>query len=152
MDESILTSIKAMLGPDEDYDAFDTEIMIHINSALNILTQLGIGPDKGFRVRNANDTWDEFIPSDRDDFEMVKDYVYMKVKLIFDPPQSSAAIESLKELIREFEWRIRETAESYLVAMTKASEDVTLVDRTTNEVYELYADNGELFMGEKEAT
>ena len=114
--DSILNSIKGMLGPEEDYEGFDTDIIFHINSALGILTQLGVGPEKGFRVRNAEDTWSEFIPAGRDDLEMVKTYVYMKVKLIFDPPTHAAAIEALKEQIKEFEWRLNAASESKLTS------------------------------------
>lgn len=114
MDESILNSIKSMLGPDGDYDDFDGDIIIHINSALSVLTQLGVGPPKGFRVKDDTNTWGEFIPTDRDDLDSIKTYVYMKVKLIFDPPQSSAVIEAFKEQIKETEWRLNVAVESTL--------------------------------------
>lgn len=102
--ESILTSIKKLLGIDESYDNFDTDIIIHINAALATLSQLGVGPDSGFRIEDSDATWDDFIGDDpRLDF--VRDYVYCKVRLIFDPPTSSAAMEALKQAISEYEWR-----------------------------------------------
>lgn len=103
--DSILISIKKMLGVDEFCDHFDTEIIIHINSALMVLTQLGVGPSKGFLITDSSQKWNDFV-SDRTDIESIKTYVYMKVKLIFDPPQMSALIDSMNNTIREFEWRI----------------------------------------------
>lgn len=112
MNESILNSIKSMLGPAEDYDDFTTDILFHINTALSIITQMGVGPTNGFRVADASDTWNEFIPADRYDLETVKSYVYLRVKLIFDPPPNAAALESIKEMIKEFEWRLNVAVES----------------------------------------
>lgn len=111
--DSILTSIKKLLGITEDYDFFDSDIVIHINSAFSVLTRLGVGPEEGFRINDANTIWSDFL---HDDFrlELVKDYVYLKVKLIFDPPLNSAAIEAIKHQINELEWRINDTAESKL--------------------------------------
>lgn len=109
--ESILTSIKKLLGITEECESFDTDIIIHINSVFNVLTQLGVGPTKGFRIKDKTTTWDEFI-SDTEDLDDVKSYMYMKVKLIFDPPLSSVVTESMKRMIDEFEWRINVKAES----------------------------------------
>ena len=100
--ESILNSIKKMLGIAEDYDVFDTDIIIDINS---VLTQLGVGPKNGFSIGDSSDTWDMFIPEDPR-LNDVKTYMYMKVRLLFDPPTSSAAIASMEKLISEFEWRL----------------------------------------------
>lgn len=104
--DSILTSIKKLLGIQEDYTHFDTDIIIHVNSALMILNQLGVGPLGGFSIVDSSTTWDEFIPEDDKNFEAAKTYVYMKVKLIFDPPSSSAVIESMNRIISEIEWRL----------------------------------------------
>ena len=112
MEESILNTVKTMLGPEGDYDDFDTDIIIHINSAFSVLTQLGVGPPKGFRIRDDASTWSDFIPDDRDDLDLIKDYVYMKVKLIFDPPPNSYTVEALKEQIKEAEWRLNVAVES----------------------------------------
>lgn len=108
--DSILTSIKKLLGMDADYTAFDTDVIIHINTALAILCQLGVGPDKGFRIHDDSATWQDFVGEDTR-LDDVKDYVYLKVKLLFDPPSSSAAIQSTESLISEIEWRLNVTAE-----------------------------------------
>lgn len=110
--ESILTSIKKLLGIAESYKQFDTDIIIHINSALMVLNQLGVGPSQGFSIKDETNTWSEFIPEDRYDMESIKSYVYMKVRLLFDPPASSAAITSMEKLISELEFRINVAAES----------------------------------------
>lgn len=103
--ESILTSIKKLLGIEEGYVHFDADIIMHINSVLSILNQLGVGPSEGYSIKDANATWDEFI-TDSTKLELVKTYVYLKVRLMFDPPSSSSAIESMKQLISELEFRI----------------------------------------------
>lgn len=103
--DSILTSIKKLLGISEFYEHFDADIIIHINSVFMILNQLGIGPSEGFSISDSKSTWADFI-ADETKIESVKTYVYLKVKLIFDPPLSSAAIASMKELIAELEWRL----------------------------------------------
>lgn len=105
--ESILTSIKKMLGIDEEYTHFDADVIMHINSVLMILTQLGIGPAEGFMIEDDTSTWVDFIPeANAAQLHAVKSYIYMKVKLIFDPPLSSAVIESMNRQIAEFEWRL----------------------------------------------
>lgn len=109
--ESILTSIKKLLGIEAFYEAFDTDVIIHINSVFMILTQLGYGPPEGFSIRDDTAVWTDFI-SEENKIESVKTYIYMKVKLIFDPPTSSAVIEAYKQFINEFEWRINIAAES----------------------------------------
>lgn len=108
--ESILTSIKKMLGAEEGYEQFDTDIIMHINSVLMILTQLGVGPAEGFSIEDDIPTWGDFL-DDSTKYESVKTYVFMKVKLIFDPPLSSAVIESMNKMINEFEWRLNMEAE-----------------------------------------
>ena len=110
--ESILTSIKKLLGISEDYTHFDDDLIMHINSVFTILTQLGVGPSEGFRIRDEADYWEDFIPYEDILYESVKSYVYFKVKLLFDPPQSSAVTESMNRMIGEFEWRLNVTAES----------------------------------------
>lgn len=103
--DSILTSIKKLLGITEEYEHFDPDIVMHINSVFSILTQLGVGPKEGFRIENASMTWAEFL-NDDSRLEMVKTYMYLKVKLGFDPPLSSAAIDAINRQISELEWRI----------------------------------------------
>ena len=110
--DSILTSIKRLLGIEEGYVQFDPELIIHINSVFTVLTQLGVGPTEGYFIEDKTNTWDEFISEDRKDLEAVKSYMFMKVKLIFDPPDRSAVLESYKAQIAEFEWRMNVAAES----------------------------------------
>lgn len=109
--ESILISIKKLLGIDEDYTQFDTDIIIHINTVLMALTQIGVGPKDGFAIADEYSVWEDFI-GDKPYLNSVKSYVYMRVKLLFDPPLSSAAIDSLKTLADEFEWRLQVAAEN----------------------------------------
>ena len=108
--DSILTSIKKSLGITEEYEHFDVDLIMHINSVFMILTQLGVGPSEGFRIEDKNSDWDEFV-SPEDNLESVKTYVCMKVKLMFDPPTSSAVIESMNRMISELEWRLYTEAE-----------------------------------------
>jgi hypothetical protein len=108
--ESILTSIKKMLGIEKEYDHFDADIITHVNSALMILTQIGAGPPEGFLIKGDSEVWTDFISDIR--LESVKSFVYLKVKLLFDPPLSSAVIESTNRLISELEWRISVAVDS----------------------------------------
>lgn len=109
--ESILTSIKKLLGITEEYTHFDNDIIIHINSVLLTLTQLGVGPKEGFLIEDKTADWTDFI-EDSVQLQAVKSYVYLKVKLLFDPPLSSAVIESTNRMIAELEWRLRLAAET----------------------------------------
>jgi len=110
--ESILTSIKKMLGIEEEYEHFDTDLIMHINSVFSTLNQLGVGPENGFRIEDDSTTWSEFISTDNMQFEFVKSFIYLKVKLLFDPPLSSAVIESMNRQISELEFRLNIAAES----------------------------------------
>ena len=109
--ESILTSIKKLLGIAEEYEHFDNDIIMHINSVFMILTQLGVGPSNGFSIEDDSATWDEFILEGQN-VELVKSYIHLKVKLLFDPPLTSAVIEAMNKNIGEFEWRLNVAAES----------------------------------------
>lgn len=108
--DSILNSIKKMHGISSDDNNFDTDIIIHINSALMVLNQLDVGPSRGFFIRGPETKWHDYITDDII-AEAIKSYVYMKVKLIFDPPSSAAMIDVLKVSIKESEWRISEWVE-----------------------------------------
>ena len=110
--DSILVSIKKLLGIDKEYSHFDADIIMHINSAFMVLAQLGVGPSGGFSISDDSSTWNDFIPEEDKNFEGIKSYIFMKVKLIFDPPLSSAVIESMNRLISEFEWRLNVAADS----------------------------------------
>lgn len=111
MIDSILTSIKKLLGIVEEYEHFDADLIMHINSVFMTLTQLGVGPSSGFKIVDKSSTWDEFI-EDKQDLEAVKSYVYLKVKLLFDPPLSSAVMEATNRAISELEWRLNVSAET----------------------------------------
>lgn len=111
MEESILTSIKQMLGISKSYNAFDTVIIMHINTVFNILNQINVGPSKGFRIEDDKAVWSDYI-NDDEYFDDVKTYIYLKVKLIFDPPLNSSVMETIKQLINELEWRLNIQAES----------------------------------------
>lgn len=103
MEESILITIKKKLGLSKDYTAFDTDIITNINTSLMRLGQLGVGPSTGFRITSHKETWDNFI-GDRIDLEGIKDFIYMKARIVFDPPSSAAALQALKEEIKELEF------------------------------------------------
>lgn len=102
--DSILTSIKKMLGPTEEYEHFDPELIIHINTALAVVTQVGVGPAEGFVIKDKNARWTDLAP-EGPALELAKGYIYAKVKLAFDPPTTGSHVEALKEAVREYEWR-----------------------------------------------
>lgn len=110
-DDSILDTVKKMLGIPQDYTQFDTDIVIHINSVLSILTQLGIGPNEGYSIKDNTSLWSDYIP-DGKALSDIKTYVYLKVRLIFDPPSASSAVEAMNKLVSELEWRINVAADS----------------------------------------
>ena len=103
--ESILTSIKKLLGIEEEYTQFDNDIIMHINTVFLNLTQLGVGPTEGFLIEDDTATWYDFI-GDSNQLQAVKSYMYLKVKLLFDPPLTSSVIESMNRMIAELEWRL----------------------------------------------
>lgn len=106
MEESILLSVKALLGPDADYDVFDQDIVIFINSAIATLTQLGIGPSEGFEITGEEETWEDFLGGDMRRINSVKTYIFMKVRMAFDPPASSYVLSAYEDSCKEFEWRL----------------------------------------------
>lgn len=107
---SILTSTKKLLGIEEDYTHFDSDIVMNINAAFFNLMQLGVGPSSGFTIKDKEEKWSDFL-GDRLDLEPVKAYVYLKTKLAFDPPQTSFLIDAFKNQISEIEWRLNVQAE-----------------------------------------
>ena len=109
--ESILTSVKKMLGIAEEYTHFDADLIMHINSVIMILSQIGIGSTEGFMIEDETATWSDYLPWGSN-YEAVKSYMYLKVKLLFDPPLSSAVIESTNKMISELEFRLNLLAES----------------------------------------
>lgn len=110
MQESILTSIKKLLGITADYQHFDTDIIMHINSVFMILMQLGLGPEDGFSISDDSATWSDFI-GDKKWLEAVKSYIYLRVRLLFDPPQNGTLMNAMEKQIDMFEWRCREEQE-----------------------------------------
>ena len=111
MNESILISIKKLLGIAKEYDVFDPDIIMHINTVFMTLNQLGVGPEGGFRIEDDIATWNQYI-SNEDNLDAVKSYIHLKVKLLFDPPLNSSVIEAMKQSISELEWRLNVQAES----------------------------------------
>lgn len=111
MDKSILDSIKKMLGIDASYTIFDQDIIMHINTVFMILNQLGVGQSEGFSIEDNKKIWKDYLNDDTK-LESVKSYIYLKVKLLFDPPLSTAVIEAIKQQINELEWRLNVEAES----------------------------------------
>lgn len=104
--ESILLSIKKLLGIDKENTDFDLDITMHINSVFLVLSQLGIGPSTGYSISGSESIWTEFIPDNDLLLNYVKTYIYLSVRLAFDPPSSSVAVQSMKDMIAEHEWRL----------------------------------------------
>lgn len=109
--DSILNTVKKMLGIDSEYEHFDTDIIININSAFNTLQQLGVGPSEGFSISDYSSNWSDFI-GDTQKLEMVKQYVYLKCKIVFDPSLTTSINETYKEIIKELEWRLNVQVET----------------------------------------
>lgn len=105
MEDSILNAIKKLIGLDSEDKSFDTDLIIHINSAFVVLHQLGVGPKDGFMITDESATWEDYLP-DMTDLQTVKSYLYMKVRKWFDPPQNGTAMEALNSSIAELEWRL----------------------------------------------
>ena len=106
--DSILRTIRKMIGPAEDYQYFDTDLIIHINSAFSRLCQLGVGPEVPFRITGEDETWSEFMCEGYQ--EEIKTYVYLKTRLIFDPPANGSVVSTYKEEIEKLEWLLKEVA------------------------------------------
>lgn len=109
--DSILTSIKKQLGIDAEYDVFDPDIILLINSAFSILNQLGVGPEDPFTIEDASSGWHEFLTNGKD-IAMVREFIYLSVKMTFDPPASSYVLNACDKRYKELEWRLNSLAES----------------------------------------
>ena len=109
--ESILTSTKKLAGLTEEYDHFDPDIIMYINSVFLVLKQIGVGPSAGFVIHDASSFWEDFIDDSEVLREAVKSYIGQKVRLKFDPPANSTLLQALKDSISEAEWRLRNEAE-----------------------------------------
>lgn len=110
MTQSILTSTKKVLGIDESYDVFDTDITMHINSVFSTLQQLGVGPSSGFSIEDETATWEDFIGTSTV-INNVKSYMCLRVRLLFDPPATSFALDAITSQVKEFEWRLNVAAD-----------------------------------------
>lgn len=105
METSILNTVKRMLGLDVEDDTFDLDVMVLINSAFMSLQQIGVGPSEGFSISSAEDSWLDFASED-ELYQGVPEYIYLKVRTVFDPPTSSSVAEAMKKNIDELEWRL----------------------------------------------
>lgn len=105
MATSVLVSIKKMLGIEADDSSFDTDLIIHINSALMTANQLGVGPTDTFSIVTDAETWEDFL-GEVTTLEAIKSYIYLKVRLVFDPPSNSFLVEALRKSAEEMEWRL----------------------------------------------
>ena len=130
--ESILTSIKKMLGITEEYTQFDTDIIIHINSVFMTLMQLGVGPSKGFYIEDSVAEWTDFV-SDLTQIQAVKTYVYLRVRLLFDPGSlGSATLAAYERQIQELEWRLNVAGETDFTSDSSGSTNAPSNDSKCN--------------------
>lgn len=109
MNDSILNSVKLQLGILPEYTVFDQQLILAINTAFSILHQLGVGPKDGYAIENESNRWDEVVT--KQSLNMVKSYVFLKVKLLFDPPATSFVLEAYNKQLAEMEWRINSEVE-----------------------------------------
>lgn len=130
--ESILTSIKKLLGITEEYTQFDDDIVIHINSVLMDLVQLGVGPSTGFTISDKTATWTDFV-HESIKIEAIKSYTYLRVKLLFDPPTNSSLITSINNQINKYEWLINVWAEN---GVSEDALRITELEAKTKELQE----------------
>lgn len=105
MNESILSSIKSLLGIEDDYTVFDKDLILQINSAISVLYQLGLDTAKDYRVIDYQNNWSELI-GDYNNIELVKTIIYLRTKKVFDPPQSQTVMSAIDSQIHELEWRL----------------------------------------------
>lgn len=112
MTDSILNTTKKLLGIAEENTEFDLDIILHINSVFTILTQLGVGPNKGFFITDNSTTWSDFVPEGKM-MEAVKSYMGCKVKILFDPPASSVVMQALQNMCNELEWRLNALCDEF---------------------------------------
>ena len=109
--DSVLTTIKKLLGIEKDYTHFDNDIIMHINSALMTLNQLGVGPESPASITSEMDTWEKTL-GDLKNMEAVKTYIYLKVRMVFDPPTSSFVLDAMNKQANELEWRLNVQSET----------------------------------------
>ena len=102
---SILNNTKKILGIADTYTAFDEDIITHINTAFSTLTQLGVGPVEGYMIEDASDEWDDFVEDDLQ-YNAVRSYIFLRVRMLFDPPTTGYQLSAMENQIREMEWRL----------------------------------------------
>lgn len=146
MDKSILNSTKKILGVPADYDVFDLDIITHINSAFSTLTQLGVGPPEGYQIEDEAAEWDEFVDENDFQYNSVKSYVFLKVRQLFDPPQTSYLIAAVEKQIAEFEWRLNVHREE--TAWVDPNPPVWIEDVYTGEIVEEHGGKRKFIGGE----
>lgn len=105
MEDSILMTIRKLVCGNANADHFDTDLLVHINTCFSILNQLGVGPENGFVVTDETQSWSSYIADNRV-LNMVKTYVTLKIKVVFDPPLTSSVLEAMNKQISELEWRL----------------------------------------------
>ena len=130
--DSILLTVKKMLGIAEEYTAFDIDLIVNINSVFLTLNQLGVGPKTPYRIDGSKETWNDFLQDQREDLPAVETYVYLKTRLLFDPPTNSFLVDAIQKQCDELEWRLNIQVEGGKV-------DGTILDGTDDE-----PDNDEL--------
>lgn len=119
--ESILDSTKQAIGLGADYDVFDPTLIMHINSVFFTLDQLGVGPTDGFAITGSNETWDAFLGGDVR-LNAARSYLFLKVRLLFDPPANSFGIAAMEKQAQEYEWRLNVHVENKAWASTATAE------------------------------
>lgn len=112
MNDSILNTVKKLLGIPQDVDDFDNDLIVYINTVFSMVNQMGIGPLKCYKITNASDKWSDF--DNRLDMEDFKTYMYLKVKMLFDPPANNQIMESYNKVIQELEFRIHSLWDMYM--------------------------------------
>lgn len=120
MEQSILKSTKKILGLDAEYNAFDLDVLTHINATFVTLKQLGVGPREGYMIEDADDTWEDFMGNSHS-LNAVKTYIYMKVRLLFDPPDAAPHMQALESQVTELEHRLKMDQEDMLWAPQSSS-------------------------------
>lgn len=133
MGDSILQSTKKYLGIDTDCDSFDMDVILHINSVFAILYQIGVDSAKNARIEDPSTKWEDIFSDEEDLLRLIKDYVYLRVRVIFDPPTSSFVLEAINKQIAEYEWRIQIEAEG---AFDEISEEPTKTSRHRRKKYQ----------------
>lgn len=119
-DASVLDSVKKKLGMDESYTEFDVDLITHINSVFGLLQQIGVGPASGFIIEGKDEKWSDYLVDNSNlKLNMVRSYMYLKVRLMFDPPTTSFTIEAFNNQAKELEWRLNVAADTLLYPITE---------------------------------